>query len=195
MAVILASTSTIRRQLLSSAGIEFTVVSPAVDETMLKSQNPGAAPERLASLLAAAKASAVSRLHPKAVVIGADQVLALDGKSYDKPRTMEEAAGHLSSLRGKTHHLHTAVCCARGENLLWQHCAQASLTMRSFSSDFLDGYLTQIGRDALTSVGAYKLEGRGVQLFSAIAGDHFAILGLPLLPLLEFLRSSGELAV
>ncbi len=194
MAVILASTSTIRQQLLRNAGVAFTVVHPLVDEALLKSQNPSAAPEHLASLLAAAKAAAVSRSHSTAYVIGADQVLALDGKTYDKPRNMEEAGSHLLSLRGKTHQLFSVVCCARNGHLQWRHRGRASLTMRNFSTEFLENYLAQIGEDVTTSVGAYKLEGRGVQLFSAIAGDHFTILGLPLLPLLDFLRSSGELA-
>lgn len=193
MALILASTSITRQQLLGNAGIAFTIEPPPVDEYRIKSDNPKASPKQLASLLAEAKAITVSQMHPAEIVIGADQVLEFAGKSYDKPRTMAEAADQLRILRGQTHQLLSAVCCAKSGKPLWQHGEQATLTMRNFSGRFLDKYLADVGQDALASVGAYKLEGPGLQLFSAFAGDHSTILGLPMLPLLEFLRSIGEI--
>jgi septum formation protein len=193
MALILASTSITRQQLLGNAGIAFTIERPPVDEYRIKSDNPKASPKQLASLLAEAKAITVSQMHPSGVVIGADQILEFAGKSYDKPRTMAEAADHLRILRGQTHQLLSAVCCAKSGKSLWQHGELATLTMRNFSDRFLDKYLADVGQDALASVGAYKLEGPGLQLFSAVAGDHSTILGLPMLPLLQFLRSIGEI--
>jgi septum formation protein len=193
MAVILASTSVTRQLLMRDAGIVFTIEPPPVEENQIKSDNPNAAPAQMAMLLATAKAIAVSQMHLAEIIIGADQVLEFDGRIYDKPRTAEEAASHLRSLRGKTHRLLSAVCCAKGGASLWQHCGQATLTMRNFSDGFMDNYLARVGDAALTSVGAYKLEGQGLQLFSAVEGDHFTILGLPMLPLLEFLRSIGEI--
>jgi septum formation protein len=165
-----------------------------VDESATKRafcQMSGADIRKLAHTLAAAKAEAVSLRHPSALVIGADQLLLLDDKPFDKPGDLEEAAMQLSLLRGNTHELITAVAVARRGAVVWTDCAVAKLTMRCFSDDFLAGYLASMGEDALTSVGAYKLEGRGVQLFHSIDGDYFAILGLPLLPLLSFLRREG----
>ena len=193
MAIILASTSVTRRLLMRNTGIAFTIEPPPVDENRIKSDNLKSSPLEMATLLAKAKAIAVSQTHPAEVVIGADQVLEFAGRNYDKPHTIEEAASQLRSLRGNTHRLLSAVCCARGGKSLWQHCEQATLTMRNFSDRFLNDYLERIGSETLTSVGAYKLEGPGLQLFSAVEGDHFTILGLPMLPLLEFLRSVDEI--
>jgi septum formation protein len=192
--IVLASTSDIRRRLLESAGIAVRSVPPRVDESAIKralSQTGGADIRKLADTLAAAKAESVSRGEPAAMVIGADQILLLDDRPLDKPKDLKQAAMQLSLLRGNTHHLITAVAVARGGAIVWKDCAVAELTMRRFSDEFLAGYLASVGEDALTSVGAYKLEGRGVQLFHRIEGDYFAILGLPLLPLLSFLRSEG----
>jgi septum formation protein len=192
--ILLASTSDIRRRLLESAGINVRSVPSCVDEFATKlafCQISGADIRKLADTLAAAKAETVSRRHPTALVIGADQLLLLDDRSFDKPRDLKEAEMQLSLLRGTTHELITAVAVARRGAVIWSDCTAARLTMRCFSDDFLASYLASIGPDALTSVGAYKLEGRGVQLFENIDGDYFAILGLPLLPLLSFLRSEG----
>jgi septum formation protein len=126
-------------------------------------------------------------------VIGADQVLELDGERLTKPADMEEARRQLLRLSGRTHQLHSAIACARGGGILWQHSETAHLTMRKFSPAFVGHYLAAIGAGALNSVGAYQLEGRGIQLFDKVDGDYFGILGLPLLPLLAFLRSEGVL--
>jgi septum formation protein len=192
--IVLASMSEIRRRLLESAGINVRPVPSCVDESTIKrtfSRMSGADFPKLAGALAATKAEAVSLRHPAALVIGADQLLLLDDRQFDKPRDLKEAAMQLSLLRGNTHQLVTAVAVARRGAVVWTACAIAKLTMRHFSDDFLTSYIVSMGKDALTSVGAYKIEGRGVQLFHRIEGDYFAILGLPLLPLLSFLRREG----
>jgi septum formation protein len=194
MRLVLASTSRIRSELLSGAGLVFETLGPQIDENALKAAAKGLAPGGLAQSLAASKAASVASRRPEAVVIGADQVLNLDGQAFDKPGSRDEARDHLLRLRGRSHVLETAICCAKGGDTLWQHLGRATLTMRSFSEDFLDHYLDRMGPDVLTSVGAYKLEGLGAQLFDAIDGDYFTILGLPLLPLLDFLRRRGALA-
>jgi nucleoside triphosphate pyrophosphatase len=194
MKLVLASTSWIRAELLTRAGLIFEALRPEIDENALKASAKNLAPGDLAQLLAASKAVSVANRLPEAMVIGADQVLNLEGRAIDKPGSREEAREHLLQLRGRSHVLETAICCARGGDALWQHLDRASLTMRSFSNAFLDDYLNQMGPEDLTSVGAYKLEGLGVQLFEAIEGDYFTILGLPLLQLLDFLRREGALA-
>ena len=128
------------------------------------------------------------------MVIGADQVLNFAGKAHDKPSSMTDARAQLLRFRGKNHALETAVCCCRAGKPVWAHAIHADLTMRDFSDSFLDAYLESLGDDVLTSVGGYKLEERGIQLFSHIDGDYFGILGLPLLPLLAFLRAEGFIA-
>ncbi len=188
MKLVLASTSQIRGEILTRAGLVFETARPEVDEDALKTSAKGLTPGDLAQSLAAAKAVSVTNRLPEAVVIGADQVLNLDGKAYDKPGSREEARRHLIALRGRSHMLETAVCCARAGDVVWRHLGRATLTMRDFSESFLDDYLDRMGPEAVTSVGAYKLEGLGAQLFEAIEGDYFTILGLPLLPLLDFLR-------
>jgi septum formation protein len=194
MRLVLASTSRIRGELLSRAGVTFETYQPDVDEDVLKASKKGLSPADLAQSLAAAKAVSVADRLPGAFVIGTDQVLNLDGQVFDKPRSREEARRHLLLLRGRSHVLETAVCCARAGNLDWQHLDQARLTMRGFSDSFLERYLDRVGPDVVTSVGAYKLESLGAQLFDRIDGDYFTILGLPLLPLLDFLRRQGALA-
>ena len=192
--VVLASTSEIRRRLLESAGINVRPVPSYVDESAIKrsfGQISAVDFPKLAGALAAAKAEAVSLRHPAALVIGADQLLRLDDRQFDKPRNLKEAAGQLALLRGNTHELITAVAVARRGAVVLTDCTIANLTMRYFSDDFLNAYIVSMGEDALTSVGAYKIEGRGVQLFHKIEGDYFAILGLPLLPILSFLRREG----
>ncbi|MGE0718139.1 MAG: nucleoside triphosphate pyrophosphatase [Alphaproteobacteria bacterium] len=189
-ALVLASASTTRASLLAAAGLTFEQMASAVDEDEVKRsmRAAGADAGEAAAALAAAKARSVARRRPDALVIGADQILDCGGVWFDKPPDLDHARGHLAALRGRAHRLATAVCVMRGDALLWQHREFPALTMRSFSDAFLDAYVAASGGDLLGSVGAYRLEGPGVQLFSRIEGDHFAILGLPLLPLLDFLR-------
>lgn len=193
MKLVLASTSKIRRHLLHNAGVKVALASPPVDEYELLAQNPTWEVSSIAINLAAAKALSVSKNAAGTTVIGADQILIFNGKQIHKPATIAEARKQLVSLRGSEHHLRTAICCASEDKIIWHHVSDATLQMRPFSDEFLDAYLDQIGKDALTSVGAYKLESLGIQLFKNIAGDYFTILGLPLIPLLTFLRSRGHL--
>ena len=188
--LILASTSQSRRTMLSAAGVAFSAEAPGVDEDAVKDSLKGekAAPAAIAETLAELKARKISLRHPDAFVIGADQVLDCDGVLYDKPPDLAAARRQPQSLRGKTHRLTAAVLVALGDARLWHHTQVATLQMRPFTDAFLDGYLAQVGEAACRSVGAYQLEGLGAQLFSRIEGDYFTILGLPLLPLLDFLR-------
>lgn len=191
--IILASTSPTRQGMLKSAGLTFSAIAPEVDERALVAQNPEWKPEDVALKLAEAKAIDVSARHPEAIVIGADQVLALGGKVYSKPRDAAHCREQLLELRGKTHALISGIVCARQGSVAWRFSDHALLTMRNFSEAFLDSYLQAIGGDCTTSVGGYKIEGRGLQLFEAVKGDHFTILGLPLIPLLDYLRREGEI--
>jgi septum formation protein len=189
-ALILASGSAIRATVLRNAGLVFEVVPPQVDEAEMKRalQAEPAPTEACAIALAELKAQRVSTQRPDALVIGADQMLECDGAWFDKPADRGAAAAHLRALRGKTHALVGAVVLAQGGRILWRHVERARLTMRSFDDGFVDAYLDAVGDAALQSVGGYQLEGLGVQLFSHVDGDHFMILGLPLLPLLDILR-------
>lgn len=190
--LILASTSAPRGAILSAAGVIFSVVAPGVDEDPVKAQllAAGAGPRDIAAELAGLKAVAVSRLH-RGLVVGADQTLDLDGALFDKPRDLCQARRTLEALRGRTHLLHSAVTVASGGAALWSEVVTARLTMWPFSDAFLDRYLAEQGEQVLSSVGAYLIEGRGIQLFETIEGDHFSILGLPLLPLLTYLRAAA----
>lgn len=181
--------------MLAAAGVAFSRNPAGIDEAEVKRalQSETAAPMVVAETLAELKAQQVCGRHHDAVVIGADQVLECNGILFDKPHDRDHARGHLLALRGKTHRLHASVCAVRGGEYLWHHNDTAELVMRRLSDGFIDGYLDAIGDDALLSVGAYQLEGRGAQLFSAVRGDFFTILGMPLLPLLEFLRGQGVL--
>ncbi|MDG6094264.1 Maf family nucleotide pyrophosphatase [Acetobacter sp. AN02] len=194
--LILASTSVTRQKILSSAGVPFTAVRPEVNEGPLKEEGRahGSTPDEVASALARAKAAAVSALHPGSLVIGADQMLSCDGAWFDKPEDMADARRQLCRLRGREHHLHTAVVLIYGGRVLWQHVARPELVMRDFSDAFLDRYLEEEGEACLSSVGAYRLEGAGIHLFASVSGEHSAVLGLPLLPLLEGLRVCGAIA-
>lgn len=192
--IILASTSATRQSMLRQAGLDFTATSPQVDESALVAANPQWSSRETALKLAAAKALEVSRRHQGAVVIGADQVLALGNTIYGKPRDRAHCRVQLTALRGRSHALISAVALARDGETLWTHADQATLAMRGFSDEFLDRYLDAIGDDCTSSVGGYKIEGRGVQLFDSVAGDFFTILGLPLVPLLDRLRAEGEIA-
>lgn len=190
-AVVLASASRSRRQVLVNAGLPVACEAANIDEGEIKAalaaEHAGAA--QVAETLAELKAQRVARHHPGALVIGADQMLECDGTWYDKPADLAEAAAHLRALSGKTHELISCVCVVRDAARLWHRIDRARLTVRPLSEAFVDAYLGAVGEDALTSVGAYQLEGLGAQLFSRVEGDYFTILGLPLLPLLDFLRN------
>lgn len=194
--LILASGSAARAALLRAAGVPFEAMLPAVDEAAVKEamRAENAPPAHIAEVLAEFKALRVSMRVSEALVLGADQVLVCNGVLFDKPADLDHARAHLQALRGRRHELVTVACLARNGAPVWRHVARAHLTMRPFSDDFLDQYLDRVGAAALESVGAYHIEGLGSQLFSAIDGDWFAILGLPLLPLLDMLRQHGVLA-
>lgn len=188
--LILASTSLTRKALMEKAGFSFAVVPAALDEREVEMSvlGEGADGRDLAGLLAKAKAEAVSKLHPDAYVIGADQTLALGTELLHKPIDRDDAARQLDHLAGKTHRLHAAVALVRNGQLLWSDIETAELTMREFSPEERDLVLDLEGPAALTSVGGYRLEGPSIRLFETITGDYFTILGLPLLPLIGALR-------
>ena len=193
--VILASASAVRARLLAAAGVRATQSAAAVDEAEVKRSlaAEAASAAAVAEALAELKASKISRRHPEALVIGCDQVLDCEGSRFDKPDSRAAARDQLLRLSGRRHRLVTAVVVLRGGQRLWHHVAAATLTMRPLSSEFIDAYLDAAGEAALSSVGAYQLEGLGAQLFARVDGDFFTILGLPLLPLLDFLRQHGVL--
>lgn len=193
--LVLASTSRTRAALLRSAGVVFATAAPGVDEESVKeaAQAEGLTPADAALLLAELKARRISERVPGAVVIGADQILVCQDRWFDKPADAGAAAAQLAALSGKPHALVTAVLCMRGGVVLWRHVATPKLVMRSLGDAEIAAYLAAAGDAVLTSVGAYQVEGLGVRLFSAIEGEHAAILGLPMLPLLGFLRQHGAL--
>ena len=195
MTVILASNSVARRAVLDGAGVAYEAVVAGVDEDAVKVEMlaRGASPSDVADTLAELKAIRISRTRP-GFVIGADQTLDLNGHLYDKAEDVAAARERLKLLRNKTHKLHSAVVVARDSVPIWREVVTATLTMRDFSDAFLEAYLASEGDAALGSVGCYRLEGPGSQLFSDIDGDYFAILGLPLMGLLELLRQHGEIA-
>jgi septum formation protein len=194
--LVLASASTSRLRVLRGAGLEVEADPAAIDEAEVKAsfRADGASAEICAAALAEAKALRVSGRRPGALVIGADQMLVCDGEWFDKPESRKAARAQLQALRGKRHELLSAICAARNGGILWRHLDRPALTMRGFGDDFLEAYLDRAGEDVLGSVGAYRLEDVGAQLFARIEGDFFSILGLPLLPLLAFLRDHGALA-
>ena len=191
--VVLASTSASRRALLQGAGVAFTAKSPGVDEAAAKAalQGEGLGPRDLADALAELKS--VRLRAGEALVIGADQTLDFEGELIDKAESLEEARERLKRLRGKAHKLHSGVVVAKGGQPIWREVQTATLWMRPFSDEFLDDYLSREGEAVLSSVGCYRLEDIGVQLFSRIEGDYFTILGLPMLGLLDLLRRHGVL--
>jgi len=193
--LILASASASRAAMLRNAGLEIEILPAAVDEDSVKRavRPEGGDTNAAAGLLAGLKARRVSRNHPHALVIGADQMLQCGADWYDKPVDAEDARVHLRRLRGKSHMLVTAAVVARDDMVIWSHTDTATLHMRPFSDAFLDDYLDRLGTSVTETVGCYRLEGPGAQLFSRIDGDFFTILGLPLLPLLDFLRGHGIL--
>lgn len=196
--IVLASASRARREMLAAAGVAFTVEPADIDEAAVrhKLRESGAEtmPAHIAEMLARAKAEDVGANHADSLVIGADQVLAFERELLAKPADAADARATLLKLRGRTHELHSAVAFAEGGAIVWTHAATARLTMRSFSDAFLDDYLLRAGDRIGQSVGAYELEGLGVQLFGTIEGDYFTILGMPLLPVLAELRARGILA-
>ena len=193
--LVLASQSRARQMLLANAGISFDAVPADIDERGLQKNSGLVAPGEIAGLLAREKASFVSRQNPGRYVIGADQTLALGSQLFSKPAGRAQAAEQLRQLAGHAHELHSAVAVARDGKILFSDVAVARMTMRRLDESEIEAYLDQAGQAVTTSVGAYQLEGLGVHLFERIEGDHFTILGLPLLPLLAFLRGEGLLSV
>jgi len=181
--------------MLRDAGVTFRVVKPTVDERAVESTvaDTGVTPEELALILAEAKALDVSERSPDALVIGADQTLSLDDRIFHKPADMDAARRHLLTLSGKTHHLNSAFALARNGQTIKRHTEIARMTMRKLDPAFIGRYLARVGGKALTSVGAYQIEGVGIQLFDRIEGDYFTIVGLPLLPLLACLREEDAI--
>ena len=195
--IILASQSASRKAMLAAAGVAFTAEAAGVDEESVKAAMiaDGTDGRRLADALAEMKAVKVSRRHPTALVLGCDSTVAAeDGTLIDKAESREDSRAQLQGLRGTTHRLTSAAVVALGGEPIWRHVDTAKLTMRPFSDAFLDSYLDSEWPAIGGCVGGYRLEGLGAQLFSRIDGDHFTILGLPLLPLLDWLRVRGELA-
>lgn len=191
--LILASESPTRAALLQAAGLLFEARPARIDETEVKRamQAEGANTADTALMLAGMKARRIR--DPVALVIGADQLLVCGDEWFDKPDGLDGARNHLQRLRGREHRLVTAIVCHRGGTEVWRHVAEPRLWMRRFSDAVLDGYLAAEGGSILGCVGAYRLEGRGLQLFDRVEGEHGAILGLPMLPLLAFLRGHGVL--
>jgi len=183
-----------RRVVLEAAGVVFEVKPPAIDERAIEAQARGATADKIAGLLAREKARAGAAENPDRLVLGVDQTLALEEKIFSKASDRTEAREQLRNLRGKKHSLHSALAVMRNGEVLFEHTDTAYLTMRMFSDEFLEQYLDMVGVAALTSVGGYQLEGLGVQLFERVEGDHFTVLGMPLLPLLDWLRHAGLLA-
>ncbi len=194
--LVLASGSATRRQLLDASGLTTLVARPETDERQVENElvRSGADSAAIAAGLALVKAKGVSASWPGHIVLGADQVLDLDGERFHKPATMADAASHIRRLSGRTHRLISAFALVRDGTLLSAGSAEAELTMRALSSAAIAGYCAAVGPAILSSVGAYQIEGPGIHLFSQIKGDHSTILGLPLLPLFDALRRLEMLA-
>jgi septum formation protein len=192
--LVLASKSAVRRTLLEAAGIPVAVKPADVDERVIETASGAARPGDVAVLLAIAKAQAISAHSRGRLVLGADQTLEMENIRFSKPLNRADAVLQLKTLRGRTHQLHSGIAIVQDGKLLYQHVSFASLTMRGFSDSFLDLYLNEAGAAVSQSVGGYQLEKIGIHLFERIQGDQSTILGLPLLPLLAFLRQEGSLA-
>lgn len=195
MRIILASGSAIRRKLMIDAGLDFEVIMKPVDEAAIKDSmlSESVRLRDIADALAEAKSLRVSRIED-GLVIGADQIMVMDNQLFDKPKTIDEARERLKLMRGKTHYLMGAVVISENGKPVWRHMAKTKLTMRAFSDTFLEDYLEKEGELVTKSVGAYRFEGLGAQLFSYVEGDFFSILGLSLLPVMDYLRTRGAIA-
>ena len=188
--LVLASASPFRRMLLENAGIAFQAKAADIDERAIEGEleRQGSSPEEVALILAEAKARNVGQAFPDDIIIGSDQTMSLGTRVYHKPRDMNEARDHLLSLSGQVHQLNSGIVLTRGNDILWKHVSSAQMSVRVLRPEFIDAHLARVGKKALSSVGAYQLEGEGIQLFDKIEGDYFTILGLPMLPLLAKLR-------
>ena len=189
--LLLASRSAARRTLLEAAGIPVELHAADIDERALEADVGSVAPAEIAGLLARAKASVIAGLRPGRLVLGADQILSLGAERFAKPADRAAARTQLRALSGRTHQLQSAITFMQDATVLFEYVGVARLTVRSLSDRFLDQYLETVGSAATTSVGAYQIEGPGVQLFERVEGDYFTILGLPLLAALDFLRRRG----
>jgi septum formation protein len=192
--LVLASRSAVRRTMLEAAGVPVEICPADIDERSVEAAAPLQAPVAIAALLAREKASAIAGRNPGRLILGADQTLSLDGRRFTKPADRAAARAQLRTLSGRTHELYSAVAFVQDGTVLFDHVGVARLTMRAVSDRFLDDYLDAVGDAAAASVGAYQLEGLGIQLFERIDGDYFTVLGLPLLRALDFLRRHGCLA-
>jgi septum formation protein len=193
--IVLASGSRFRKAMLEAAGVDIDVVPADIDERAVEMplEGTGASPEDVAQVLAEAKALDVSEKKPGRLVLGCDQTLSLDDELFHKPKDMEDARRHLLKLSGRTHQLNSAAVLARNGEALWRDVGIARLTMRKLEPAFIGRHLARVGPMALNSVGAYQIEGEGVQLFEKIEGDYFTIVGLPLLAVLKELRAMGAI--
>jgi septum formation protein len=194
VSLILASKSASRRAMLNAAGVGYESIPADLDERALEAGLAGAAPEGIALALAEAKALAVSRERPDRLVLGSDSLVEVEGRRFDKPASRDDAAEHLRFFSGKTMRLHSAAALARGDAILWRHDAVAKLRVRGLSDSFIHSYLDREWPAVAGCVGVFRIEDRGVQLFDSIDGDHFTVLGMPLLAVLGALREHGELA-
>jgi septum formation protein len=192
--LVLASRSAVRRTLLEAAGVPVETCPADIDERGVEAGAPLKAPVAIAALLAREKASVIAGRNRGRLVLGADQTLSLDGRRFTKPADRAAARAQLRALSGRTHELYSAIAFVRDDVVLFEHVGVARLTMRTVSDRFLDDYLDAVGDAATASVGAYQLEGVGIQLFERLDGDYFTVLGLPLLTALDFLRRHGCLA-
>jgi septum formation protein len=192
--LVLASKSESRRAVLAAAAIPVEVLPADIDERAIEAGTTVTGPGEVAALLAREKARAVAAARPGRLVLGADQTLALGGRRFSKPANLMAARDQLKALRGTTHELCSALALARGDTIVFEHRETARMTMRAFTDAFIERYVEAAGPAVTTSVGGYQVEGLGIQLFERIEGDHFTILGLPLLPLLQYLRGAGWLA-
>lgn len=189
--LILASGSQIRRDILLRAAVPFSVSKARVDEQVLKDQNDHLTPADMALFLGKQKALEVSQCHADRLVLGADQTMELDGQLLDKLPDASLAADRLRSMRGRSHKLHSGLALARNGDIVWSHAQTSTLHVRQFSDEFLDFYLRTAGEELTLAVGAYAYEALGAQLFDRVEGDYYAVLGLPLSPLLSALRDFG----
>lgn len=189
--LILASKSASRRAMLDAAGVAYEAVPADIDERAVEAGLAGAAPGEVAEALSVAKAAAVAALHPQALVLGSDSLVVCAGRRFDKPASRDEAQEHLRFFSGKVMELHSAAALVREGGCLWSHASLARLHVRTLSEEFIHNYLTLEWPSIGHTVGAFRIEGPGVQLFEAIEGDQFTVLGMPLLPLLGALREEG----